>query len=117
MAAVPSSMRTTITTVVASGQDVTDEQRARLCDWLRANGIDPFLVVQGSQLGPSVGGIAIIQPGGQGLGYVQFHQYDRHPDGGSKYADPQTGEPAFYERRIWLSVALPPEPVAEEESG
>jgi hypothetical protein len=99
---VPWIRQTTITEVVREGAVLDDEQQGRVCDWLRANGIDPSLVVRGP--------ITVVQPG-RGQPVICFRQYDLHPDGG-KYVDPLDKglAAATFERHIHQKVPIPPQP-------
>lgn len=101
MAAVPSPTRTTITTVVADGQEVTEEQRARLCDWLRANSIDPDRVPQRAPL--------TIEQTGDKQPIIRFRSYYLN-EAGVKEQGPDGGGALQVERTRPLSVELPPEP-------
>ncbi|WP_329131538.1 hypothetical protein OG552_10465 [Streptomyces sp. NBC_01476] len=98
---VPSPAQTTITVVVARGQTINDEQRNRICDWLRANGVDPVNVPQGAPL--------TIEQAGDGPRAIHFWSFYTNETGQKESR--VGGDQAIQVERTRLLVAdLPPEP-------
>ncbi|MFE6126731.1 hypothetical protein ACFQ6Q_00440 [Streptomyces sp. NPDC056437] len=107
---VPHPIETRIVTVVTEGQDISDEQRARVCAWLTANNIDAALVAQND---------VVVQCKAQGdreSGHaIGFHQIYRDPDGRKVY-DPMTRDVVMFQRWVPQTVALDPEPAPQESA-
>lgn len=100
---VPHPVELRIITVVAEGQEVSEEQRARIVAWLGANGIDPGRVARGA--------ITIRchmhgdRPGRQ---VIEFTEYYESPDG-YREMNWKTRDGALTYRR-WVEQKAPIEP-------
>lgn len=102
---VPHPVERRIVTVVAEGQNVSEEQRSRICVWLEANGIDPRRVAQGAIT------IECTMRGDQvGRQIIGFCEYYESADG-HRELDWKTRQGALtYERWVVQEVPLDPDP-------
>ncbi|MCA1220256.1 hypothetical protein [Streptomyces sp. 8L] len=102
----PNPVALHVVTVVAEGQEIVEEQRARLADWLEANGIDPKRV---SQRGPITVETRMHEGQLIGQGLIGFQEYYLDGDG-HKELNEKTVEPFTYERWVRQQVPLGPDP-------
>ncbi|MER6844849.1 hypothetical protein [Streptomyces platensis] len=103
---VPFPLETRIVTVVREGANLTDEQRMRVKEWLRANDIDPSRVAGDAPL--------TIQYRGANKGLICYFEYYIRPDGQHE-VDLLTRDGALkFQRAVPQRTPLPPEPQAGE---
>lgn len=102
---VPHPVQRRITTVVADGQELSEEQRRRVVAWLKANGIDPGRVTRGAIT------IESNMHGDQvGRQVIGFSEYYENPDG-QREMNWKTRDAALtYERWVEQTVPLEPDP-------
>jgi len=94
-----------IVTVIAEGQQITSEQRTRVSDWLRANGIDPRRVLPGPiTVECKMQGDV---PGRQVIGFWEFYE---DADGRRVINERTLNEALKYERWVEQRVPLAPDP-------
>jgi hypothetical protein len=101
--AVPDPTETHVITVTRAAQELTEEQRDRICKWLNANGIDPKYV--------STKHAVTIEysTGPVPRRYIAFHQVHRDEEG-KRNLNWKTLEPVAFERTVLEQVPLKPEP-------
>ncbi|MFJ7990334.1 hypothetical protein [Streptomyces sp. NPDC096351] len=103
---VPDPIDRFVTTVVSGDEDLSEEQRRRVCDWLKANGIDPNdvcgrepLTIEGS-----------IYDGKKRHQVICFSEFHRN-ESGHRYADPRDRTTAMViQRAVRQTVELAPDP-------
>lgn len=109
---VPHALETRIVTVVEDDQDISDEQRERICAWLRANDVDPKLV-------NSAKAVTIEYtegPFGRNPGRIWFTQYYVNAEGSKEHAL-HTNEAVQFRRCVHQAVELEPDPRLPELLG
>jgi hypothetical protein len=112
---VPRPRETRIVTVVEDGQATSDEQRERICAWLRANDVDPKTVSRKAITIEYADG-----PFGRSPGRIWFTQYYVNAEGSKEHAI-HTNEAVQFRRCVQQTVELEPDPrlpdllAAEEE--
>jgi hypothetical protein len=99
-------------TVVTNGEDpISEEQRLRVCDWLRANGITPKSV--SAQHPITIEGR--LHTGRKRHQVICFSEYHLD-DTGHRYADPRDNNTAMVFQRAVRQVAeLAPDPAFAKE--
>lgn len=102
---VPHPAERRIVTVVADGQQISDEQRERVAAWLTANGIDPRRVAPG--------GITIeckVHGDRVGRQIIGFTEYYVNPDGHREMNWKTRNGALTYERWVEQTVPIEPDP-------
>lgn len=105
---VPRTLETRIVTVVEDGQAISDEQRERVCAWLRANDVDPKVVSREAITIEYTEG-----PFGRSSGRIWFTQYYVNAEG-SKEFDWRTKGAIQFQRCVLQMVELEPDPQMPE---
>lgn len=102
---VPHPVERRIITVLSEGQEVSEEQRARIVAWLTANGINPSRVACGTiTIECTVRG---DRPGRQVIGFTEYYE---NPDG-HREIDQRTLDGALtYQRWVEQTVPIEPDP-------
>ncbi len=102
---VPHPVERRIVTVVKAGQAVSDEQRARIVQWLQANGIDPSRVARGAiTVECNMRG---DRPGRQIIGFTEYYEGPQ----GHREMNWQTLDGALtYQRWVEQTVPIAPDP-------
>ncbi|NUP69312.1 MAG: hypothetical protein HOW71_44905 [Nonomuraea sp.] len=103
---VPHPVERRIVTVVAEDQEISDEQRRRVCTWLTANGIDPA-VVAGSEITLE----CKMFGARKGRQFIGFHQY--HLEDGKKVHAAIINDAVKFHRYVEQTVELGPDPAWE----
>jgi hypothetical protein len=102
---VPHPVERRIVTVVAEGQELSPEQRARLVAWLKANNVDPSRVTRGS--------ITVEckmygdRPGRQVIGFTEYYA---NPDGQREMNWKTVKGALTYQRWVEQTVPIEPDP-------
>lgn len=105
-APVPHPIEKRITTVIAEGQEVSEEQRGRVTAWLRANGIDPKQVPGGPIT------VECREERGRSFGHrICFMQYQLDERGDRMASDRDPSKVLSYERCVRQKVPLTDDPV------
>jgi hypothetical protein len=102
---VPYPVEQRIITVVEAAQEISDEQRQRLCAWLRANGIDPQSVYTGDAI--TVHSRAL--DGKEGAYRIRYTEYYLDA-GGARCADVGADRPLTVQRCVVQSVSFGEDP-------
>lgn len=103
---VPHPVEGRIVTVVADGQEISEEQRKRVIGWLKANGIDPGRVVRRRAI-TIESNMHGDQVGRQIIGFAEYYE---NPDG-QREMNWKTRDAALtYERWVEQKVPLEPDP-------
>lgn len=105
---VPCPRETRIVTVVEDDQAISDEQRERICAWLRANDVDPKTVSRKAITIEYAEG-----PFGRSPGRIWFTQYYVNAEGSKEHAI-HTNEFVQFRRCVQQAVELEPDPRAPE---
>ena len=93
-------------TVVAEGQDISEEQRQRVCAWLEANGIDANRVVQGPITTEST-----IHGDREGRAVIAFREYYEDRNGKRVINEKTLDDALTYDRWVQQKVPLEPDPM------
>lgn len=101
---VPRPRETRIVTVVEDGQAISEEQRERICVWLRANGVDPKTVSRKALTIEYAEG-----PFGRSPGRIWFTQYYVNAEGSKEHAQ-HTNEAVQFRRCVHQTVELDSDP-------
>jgi hypothetical protein len=103
---VPNPVERRIVTVVAEGQQISEEQRRRVVAWLTANGIDPHLVATGAAITIECR-MHGDQVGRQIIGYTEYYKNAN----GQREINWKTRDGALtFERWVVQEVPLEPDP-------
>lgn len=102
---VPHPVERRIVTVVAAGQQTSEDQRKRVASWLKDNGVDPRRVSSGAiTIESSMHGDRV---GRQLIGFTEYYE---NPDGHREMNWKTRNEALTYERWVELKVPLEPDP-------
>ncbi len=102
---VPHPVERRIVTVVAEGQELSTEQRARVVAWLEANGIDPRRVTQGPiTIECNMRG---DRPGRQVIGFTEYYE---DADGHRQMNERALDRALTYQRWVEQKVPIEPDP-------
>ncbi|MFB7592315.1 hypothetical protein [Streptomyces sp. NPDC056169] len=105
---VPNPIDSFITTVVSGNAEISEEQRLRVCAWLKANGIDPKDVCSSRPITVE-GRIYQGRKRHQVICFSEFHLDET----GHRYADPRDSTTAMViQRAVRQKVELEPDPEA-----
>ena len=101
---VPHPVERRVVTVVAQDQEISEEQRCQVVDWLRANDVDPSLVV-----GPIT--VESTMRGDQeGTPIIGFTEYYEDPQGRRVLNEKTLDGALTFERWVRQQVPLEPDP-------
>ncbi|MFD3336051.1 hypothetical protein ACFWV1_25905 [Streptomyces sp. NPDC058700] len=97
-----------VTTVISGDDEISEEQRLRVCAWLKANGIDPNEVCASEPI-TIEGRIYQDKKRHQVICFSEYHLDET----GHRYADPRKLDTAMLiQRAVRQKVALEPDPKA-----
>lgn len=101
---VPHPIELRVVTVVDEGQEISEEQRKRVADWLDANGVDHRRVVGPVSIETKMRGDEV------GRQVIGFREYYEDADGHRTINEKTLKEALTYERWVEQKVPLGPDP-------
>ncbi|MFI7096845.1 hypothetical protein [Streptomyces lydicus] len=110
---VPHPVETRTVTVTGAAQNISTEQRDRICAWLKANGINPKLVAIGYPV--NVEYRTNSDRTRQSMGHIHFTQY-YVDESGSRIADHHKKEAVTLSRCVPERILLEPEPAKDSDA-